>query len=220
MYTSNSAASRATAVALPSFRRVSRLSLQIALGIGASLIAFALRANAQGAPAPKTSAAFEIRPYVGAYLPTGDQRDLLKDAVLVGGQASYRVIPQLSVTGSFAWSPSKDRITAGDQTLDIYQYDVGAELRAPSWVDRGSWDFTPFVGLGLGGRTYSYRDLDVDSKSNFDGYGAIGGELGFGRIGLRVEGRDYVSGFKPLTSVGDSQTRNDITVAAGLTVRF
>src|SRR5262245_39088506 len=96
VHTTNSAPSRATAVALPPVRRAARLSLQIVLGIGASLIAFALRANAQSAPAPKTSAAFEIRPYVGAYLPTGDQRDLLKDAVLVGGQASYRLIPQLS----------------------------------------------------------------------------------------------------------------------------
>ena len=219
MQTTKSAASHATAVAVNPSSRAARLWIQIALGIGASLIAFALRANAQGAPASRTGA-FEIRPYVGAYLPTGDQRDLLKDAVLVGGQASYRIIPQLSVTGSFAWSPSKDKITAGDQTLDVYQYDVGAELRAPSWLDHGSWDFTPFAGVGVGGRTYSYRDLDVDSKSNVDGYGALGGEIGFGRVGVRVEGRDYVSGFKPLTSVGEAKTRNDITLAAGLTVRF
>jgi hypothetical protein len=101
----------------------------------------------------------------------------------------------------------------------VWQYDLGAELRAPSWLTSGAWDFTPFAGLGAGGRTYNYRDLDVNSKSNFAGFGAIGGELGFGRIGVRLEGRDYVSQFKPFDG-GDSKTRNDVTVAAGLTLRF
>jgi hypothetical protein len=41
-----------------------------------------------------------------------------------------------------------------------------------------------------GGRTYSYRDLDVDSPSNFDGYGSIAGRFGFGNIGVRLEARD------------------------------
>jgi hypothetical protein len=154
-------------------------------------------------------------------VPTGDQRDLLKDAVLVGAQASWRVIPQLAVTGTFGWAPSKDRVTAGDQTLDLYQYDVGAEARAPAWHNAGSWDFTPFVGLGVGGRTYNYRDLDdVDAKTNIAGYGALGGEVGFGRLGLRVEGRDYISRFEPLIGEGDTKSRNDVTLAAGLTVRF
>lgn len=169
--------------------------------------------------ATQTSNGFEIRPYAGAFLPTGTQRDFLKDAVIVGGQASYRIIPQLALTGTLGWSPSKDRITPGDQTLDVWQYDVGAELRAPSWLTSGAWDFTPFVGLGGGGRTYNYRDLDVDSKTNIAGFGTLGGELGYGRIGLRVEGRDYVTQFKPFTG-GDSKTRNDVTVAAGLTLRF
>ena len=166
-----------------------------------------------------TSNGFEIRPYAGAYIPTGTQRDLLKDAVLVGGQASYRILPQLAITGTVGWSPSKDRLLPGDETIDLWQYDLGAELRAPSWRTWGTLDFTPFVGLGGGARTYNYRDLDVDSKTNVAGYGVLGGELGFGRIGIRLEARDYVSRFKPFDG-GDAKTRNDVTVATGVTLRF
>ena len=185
---------------------------------GATLLALATIASA--ARAQTSSTQFELRPFVGAFIPTGDQRDLLKDAVLVGGQASWRVMPVLALTGTFAWSPSKDRITAGNQTLDIYQYDLGAELRTPSAYNASLVDFTPFIGLGLGGRTYSYRDLSVDSKTNFDGYGAVGGDIGFGPIALRIEGRDYVSQFKPLTGTGSTKTRNDIGLAAGIAYRF
>src|SRR5215510_11997519 len=80
-----------------------------------------------------TTGRFELRPFAGGYIPTGPQRDFLKDGVLVGTQASWRIIPALAITGSFGWSPSKDRITAGDQTLDVFQYDIGAEARATSW---------------------------------------------------------------------------------------
>jgi hypothetical protein len=193
-----------------------RLAAVAVLALSGALSA--ATANAQDMKT-QTSNGFEIRPYAGAFIPTGDQRDLLKDAVIAGGQASYRILPQLAITGTLGWSPSKDRVTPGDQTVDVWQYDLGAELRAPSWLTSGAWDFTPFAALGAGGRTYNYRDLDVDSKSNFAGFGGIGGELGFGRIGVRVEGRDYVSQFKPFDG-GDSKTRNDVTVAAGLTLRF
>jgi hypothetical protein len=199
-----------------------RRAILTTLGLGALLVATA-SAGAQDEVLTTRSASsrFELRPIVGAYVPTGDQRDLLKDAVLVGAQGSWRVIPHLAITGTFGWAPSKDRVTAGDQTLDLYQYDIGAEGRAPSWFSGGSWDFTPFVGLGVGGRTYNYRDLDnVDAKTNVAGYGALGGEVGLGRVGLRLEARDYVSRFEPLTGSGDAKTRNDVTLAAGLTVRF
>ena len=181
----------------------------------ASFVLFAASGHAQG---PATGA--EVRPLVGAYIPTGDQRDVLRDAFLLGAQASYRFIPQFAITGTLAWSPSEDRVARGDESIDLFHYDVGVEGRAASWLRGTAWDFTPFAGIGLGGRTYSYRDLDVDAQSNFTGYGALGGELGFGRVGARIEARDYLSRFEPLAGPGDADTRNDVTLTAGLTVRF
>ena len=182
--------------------------------------AAALTMLAAPAQAQNLGGRFELRPFVGAYIPTGDQRDFLEDAVLAGAQLSWRAIPALAITGTFGWSPSKDRITPGDQKLDIYQYDVGAELRAASLYKGGVWELSPFAGLGVGGRTYDYRDLDVGAKSNVDGYAALGGDIGFGPIGFRIEGRDYVSQFKPLTGSGDTKTRNDIGIAFGVAYRF
>jgi hypothetical protein len=131
-----------------------------------------------------------------------------------------RINPVFALTGTFGWSPSEDRLTLGDPTLDLYQYDIGGEARAANWVRGETWNFSPFVGLGLGGRTYHYRDLDVDASTQFGGYGALGGDLGFGRLGLRLEARDYLSRFEPLIGDGDSDTRNDVALLAGLNYRF
>lgn len=199
---------------------MSRTRSSVSHLLGALAVATFAVANPLAAQS-STAGNFEIRPYVGAYIPTGDQRDLFKDAILVGAQGSYRFTPALALTATVGWSPTEDRLTAGQETVDLLQYDLGAELRAPAWLRGESWDFSPFFGLGIGGRTYDYRDLDnVDAKTNVAGYGALGGEFGFGQFGLRIEGRDYVSRFEPLTGNGDAKTRNDVAVAAGLTIRF
>jgi hypothetical protein len=50
-----------------------------------ALVAFSGRLLAQGTSSGSRGA---IRPILGAYVPTGDQREFLKDAVLAGAQAS------------------------------------------------------------------------------------------------------------------------------------
>lgn len=211
------------AAAQPGFASLRRITFGALAGVVAllSLTAVATPVAAQlGGTSVRSPGSLEVRPFAGAFIGTGDQRELLGDEVFTGLQASWRIIPALAVTGTFGWSPNRDRLQSVSEKLDIFQYDVGVEARAASLVGNGSVDFSPFVGLGLGGRTYSYRDLDADSQTHFNGYGAIGGDLGFGRVGLRVEGRDYVSRFKPLTGDGDAEARNDVTLAAGLYYRF
>jgi hypothetical protein len=47
---------------------------------------------------------FDVAPFVGAYVPTGDQRDLLDDGFSVGLTASYELHRYLAVVGSFSWA--------------------------------------------------------------------------------------------------------------------
>jgi hypothetical protein len=65
-------------------------------------------------------------------------------------------------------------------------------------------------------RSYNYRKLDVDATNTVAAYGSVGGELGVGRVGLRLEVRDYATGFKPLVGAGKSDMRNDVVIMAGL----
>jgi hypothetical protein len=162
----------------------------------------------------------EIRPFAGAFIPTGAERSVLKDAVLAGAQLSVRPIPQFAVTGTFGWTPNNNQLTPGAPTLDVYQYDLGVEARGAGWLEGDGWDFTPFVGVGGGGRTYSYRDLGLASTTDVDGYGSVGADIGYGRFGLRVEGRDYLSQFHPLSGVGTTTNRNDVALAVGLRIRL
>jgi hypothetical protein len=198
----------------PSPRRFAALTAVVALGM---LLAGPRSSSAQ-TPASQT-ATWEFRATSGGLVATGAQRKAVKDAELSAVQLSWVVRPSLALTGTFGWARSRDLVSADDPKLDVFTYDLGAEARASEWFTGKAVTFTPFAGAGAGARSYNYRNLDVDATHNVAGYGTAGGELGMGRVGLRLEVRDYVTGFKPLTGHGVSDTRNDVVIMVGLRLK-
>jgi hypothetical protein len=209
---SSDAAPATTSASRATFRRTARtLALTVAL---AAVPALTTQVEAQ------TSAA--IRPTVGVFVPTGDERDLLKDAVLAGIQGSYNLTHNFALTGTFAWSPNKDQLL-NDEKLDLFQYDLGIEGRLNNLTPTAGVSTRPYATLGAGARTYHFRDLDASSQTNFLGFGAVGVDLAqaTGPIGVRIEARDNVTAFKGLQSeLAERKARNDLQFTAGLTIGF
>lgn len=189
-----------------------------AAAVGCSILsASVLPAQATDSlPTPRSASRWELLVPSGAVMPTGAQRDAIKRGNLTAVQLTYVARPSFAINTTVGWARSRDVATAGDPKLDVFTYDVGAEVRAPRWIAGKSMSFTPFAGAGAGGRSYDYRKLSVDATHNVAAYGAAGGELRIRRASLRLEARDYVSGFKPLTGTGAARTGNDVVILAGL----
>jgi hypothetical protein len=165
--------------------------------------------DAQAPVSPAQPSHWELRVPGGALVPTGSQREVIKRGNLTAVQVSYVARPNFAVTSTLGWARSRDVATAGAPKLDVFTYDVGAELRAPRSV------FSPFAGIGAGGRSYNYRKLDVDATHNLAAYGTVGGELGVRRVRVRLEARDYIAGFKPLAGEGSARIGNDVVAMVG-----
>src|SRR5262249_7696583 len=150
------------------------------------------------------------------FVPTGAQRNSLKGAQASAAQISWLLRPSLAITGTFTWARSRDVGMVGSPKLDAFTSDLGLETRGARWFRGRAVTFSPFAGVGAGARSYNYRKLDVDATHNLAGYAAIGGELGIKRVGVRIEARDYATGFKPLVGAGKSDARNDVMVMVGL----
>jgi hypothetical protein len=192
--------------------QVSRCALAVA-GALVTLLASTPRVEAQSPPQPAT---WEIRFTSGGLFPTGVARDVLKDAMMSAAQVSYLVRPAVAITATLGWAESHDLASVDAPKLDVFSYDLGIEARAHQWFAGHAVTFNPFVGAGAGGRSYNYRKLDFDATHNVAGYGAVGGEIGIRRVHVRLELRDYVTGFKPLQGVGGADTRNDVVAMVGL----
>jgi hypothetical protein len=194
-------------------RGIARIAL-VAVGTAALLTTNSRAAEAQTTPAHE--AGWEFIVPGGLVVPTGAQRGAIKRANLTAAQLSYVVRPALAITTTFGWARSRDIVSANEPKLDVFTYDLGAEVRAPRWKEGHALAFSPFAGVGAGARTYNYRSLHVDATHNLAAYGSVGGVLSRGRVSLRLEARDYVTGFKPLDGRGAADTRNDIVLLAGL----
>jgi hypothetical protein len=204
-----------------SLQDVTRTALT-AVGTLGMLLA-STRTSAAQMSASQTSAqqarTWELRVTSGALVPTGHQRHILKDALTTAAQLSWVVRPSLAITGTFAWARSRDLASVATLKLDVFTSDVGVEARPAQWFAGRAVTFSPFAGLGAGARSYNYRRLDVDATHNLAAYGAVGGALGMGRVGVRVEVRDYATGFRPLVGAGKSEPRNDVVVMAALSLK-
>jgi hypothetical protein len=177
--------------------------------IAACLLSIGASATAQELPR-----FLELRPLIGAYVPTGAQRDYFDDAAIYGLQAAFEYRPTLHFVGSFTWSPSHNNFVAVDDAVNMFQYDVGAEFNLVRSLGAG-WDLKPFLGLGVGGRTYNYDAMSLATRTFVAGYGVIGTEFQYRSVAIRLEGRDYLSDFQnPL--IGGSEARNDLGFSIGL----
>jgi hypothetical protein len=178
------------------------------------LLAAVLLVPAVSAAEPGNVVSPEVRPVVGAFVPTGDLRDVLKDAVVVGVQGGMELAAPLHLLGMFAWSPSKNQLLATDDGVNLYQYDAGLELFNSMSMGE-SWMARPFLGIGVGGRTFDFKMADLDTKTYFTGYGALGAEFQMEKVALRIEGRDYLYQSDKIGNEG-KKTRNDLMLMTGI----
>ncbi len=180
------------------------------LGVVAALAALPAPSAAQEhAPAERH---WELRFTSGSFMPVGEQQRVLRSAPLTAAQLSWTPRPSLAITGTLGWARSRDRLAAGTPKVDAFTADVGAELRAAV----GRTSFSPFVGVGAGSRSYDSHGRGTETTHNLAGYAAVGGELVIRRVGLRVEARDYVTGFKPMRDAERSAVRNEVVVMTAL----
>lgn len=164
---------------------------------------------AKGQVAPEWKPGWELVVPAGRLIPTGAQRDAIERGGMNAVQLSYVARPTLALTSTLGWARSRDVAAPNHPKVDVLLLDVGAEARAPRWLAHGSWSLGPFAGLGAGVRSYNHRAQD-SMTHGVAAFGGAGAELGYRRVRLRVEARDYVSGRDGL--------RNDVVTMFGLRI--
>jgi hypothetical protein len=187
-----------------------------AFGARAALALAVLFAPASAAHAQMYS--YELRLEGGAWYPTGPLADDLKTAGTVGAAASWTFSPGWSALVSASWTPSQDKDPGGSMHVNIYQYDVGVEWSAKTG-EIYVWDLSPFLGAGLGGRTYSPQRVTLPSQDVFDGYIGAGLSFAYRQSTWRIGVRDYVSGWNGIMKTKPT-TGNDFAVIGGIGFRF
>lgn len=177
----------------------------------------ALAAPALAEEAPPT---MQLAPLLGALVPTGHQRALLDDAVLVGLTASLDVHRNVALVGAFGWAQTEGHgLAARSAILDIAQYDLGIQGQLPIELGDGQ-TLKPFLGAGLGGRTYRFRDLHVEAETDLVGYYALGVSLECRNLVIGATARNYLSDFDGIGAERGSSRASEVVVFGSLGARF
>lgn len=190
-------------------------SLPLRAAIAATLLLAATGA-ARAQDAPARSGGWELRVATGGLIATGALRSNLKDAPVTAVQLSWLAAPRVAITGTFGWARSRDLATTGTPKLDVFTSDLGAEVRSGAPVRLRRLSLSGFVGAGAGARSYNHRKLERDATHHLAAYASVGGEIGMGRVALRLEARDYLTGFGAAAAAGTSPVRNDVVLMAAL----
>jgi len=155
----------------------------------------------------------EIRPFAGAFVPLGAERADFRSATMVGVQLAADLTRHFHGVVSLSWTHGHNRMFTKDLT-HIWQYDGGLEFNAVRDMGRG-WYLHPFVGAGIGGRTYDYADHLAKNTSCIAAYGSVGAEIQRKVITLRAEARDYLSCYESPIST-ERRSRNDLGLTVGV----
>lgn len=186
------------------------------------LAALSALATLAAAPAlaEELPGAAQVSPFLGVFLPTGHQRGVLDDAVLMGVTASYDAHRYLALVGTLGWSQTYGHgLAARAGTLDLVQYDLGIQGQLP--IDLGDGQtLKPFLGAGVGGRTYRFRDLNVERETDLVGYWALGVTLECGHLVLGAAARNYLSDFDGVGAERGSTRASDVAVLGSVGARF
>jgi len=141
-----------------------------------------------------------------------------ENAWTLGMNVGFRVEDRWAVEGLFSWIPTKLSATsglAGPEDVHGYMYGVTALRYFPL-----SPKVHPFMGVGVGGETFVYETLGLESETEF--MGNVVGGLYFpvsDGIGLRLEARDCFARFNSgLASVNDAW-ENDLMLTMGMSFR-
>lgn len=180
-----------------------------------TMVVAALLLGATTLPAQTTKIKPEIRPFAGALIPVGDQRDLFLDAPMAGVSAAVEVKPSFHVLATFGWVAAQNKYPVAQDNVNIFQYNVGAELGFVTPLG-GRWELRPFAGLGVGGRTYAFQGISLEDKTSFAGYGALGTEFQIARTALRLEARHNVFRYRSPVPGVPARTRSDIGLSLGI----
>ena len=164
------------------------------------------------ARAEEPAARLEVAPLVGAFMPILDQRDTLGDALLVGLVGTYDFHPNVAFAASVAWAAPE----AAGRTVDLFQWDIGLQGQLP-YALSGSWTLKPFVGVGVGTRTYDFRTAAIETETDFHFYSALGASLRRGGLDVALTLRHELTTGGPQ---GDSGTRGNLAPFASVGYRF